>query len=666
MKSLADRKTRILFAVLCCCLHAPAAFAQTGGAPQVQQAVVAGGGGTSSTPNQRLDGTAGQSVTGTSSGGAYALSSGFWPGQLSFQIAKSSQTITFASLVDKTFGDADFVVTASASSGLPVIFTATGQCAISGNTVHLSGASSCTITASQQGDSNFNAATGVARSFQIARAATATALSSAWNQTAVGQAVSITAAITSAAGAATGAVQFKMDGADLGSPVALGAGATATFTTSGLSAGAHTVTANYLGDANFNASTGALPGGLAVGGVIEFSQPLYIVGERNGSVTITVRRTGDLTGALSVDYVTDDGRIPSVLVPCSAVTGLALELCDYTRAAGTLHFAAGEAEKTFAVLVNDDSYVEGAETVQLVLSNPGGGATLGQQSAATLQILDDAPESAGNPIEEDRNFVIQHYHDFLNREPDDAGLNFWTNEIKSCGADLQCREVKRVNISAAFFLSIEFQQTGYLVERMYKTAFGDATGSSTFPTAHQLAIPAVRLQELLRDTQEIGRGVAVLQGDWQTQLENNKRAFALGFVSRQRVAAALPPTLNAAQFVTQLDQNAGGVLSDADKAQLEGVFGGPAAITSDLSKRAQVLRAVAENETLQLREFNRAFVLMQYFGYLRRNPNDAQDTDYTGYDFWLTKLNQFQGDFVRAEMVRAFITSAEYRKRFGQ
>jgi hypothetical protein len=68
---------------------------------------------------------------------------------------------------------------------------------------------------------------------------------------------------------------------------------------------------------------------------------------------------------------------------------------------------------------------------------------------------------------------------------------------------------------------------------------------------------------------------------------------------------------------------------------------------------------------LNTQEFNRAFVLMQYFGYLRRDPNGGQDADYTGFDFWLTKLNQFNGNFVNAEMVKAFITSTEYRQRFG-
>ena len=51
--------------------------------------------------------------------------------------------------------------------------------------------------------------------------------------------------------------------------------------------------------------------------------------------------------------------------------------------------------------------------------------------------------------------------------------------------------------------------------------------------------------------------------------------------------------------------------------------------------------------------------------YLRRNPNDSQDTDYTGYEFWVNKLNQFNGNFLATEMVRAFINSTEYRQRFG-
>ena len=81
---------------------------------------------------------------------------------------------------------------------------------------------------------------------------------------------------------------------------------------------------------------------------------------------------------------------------------------------------------------------------------------------------------------------------------------------------------------------------------------------------------------------------------------------------------------------------------------------------------AGVLREVAEDADLVSAENTRALILMQYFGYLRRNPNDAQDTDYSGYDFWLTKLNQANGSFDNAQMVKAFIISLEYRQRFGQ
>jgi len=78
-----------------------------------------------------------------------------------------------------------------------------------------------------------------------------------------------------------------------------------------------------------------------------------------------------------------------------------------------------------------------------------------------------------------------------------------------------------------------------------------------------------------------------------------------------------------------------------------------------------VLRAVADDEDLRVAEFNRAFVMMQYFGYLRRNADDPQDVDFVGWKFWLDKLNQFNGNFIQAEMVKAFITSIEYRQRFG-
>jgi len=105
----------------------------------------------------------------------------------------------------------------------------------------------------------------------------------------------------------------------------------------------------------------------------------------------------------------------------------------------------------------------------------------------------------------------------------------------------------------------------------------------------------------------------------------------------------------------------------SDRAAAIAEFGA-ATNTADTTARARALRRVAENATLAQQEFNRAFVLMQYFGYLRRNPNDAPEAtrDFAGYNFWLNKLNSFNGNFISAEMVKAFLSSSEYRRRFGR
>jgi hypothetical protein len=247
-------------------------------------------------------------------------------------------------------------------------------------------------------------------------------------------------------------------------------------------------------------------------------------------------------------------------------------------------------------------------------------------------------------------FVAQHYRDFLSREPDAPGLAFWTQGIDSCSTDLVCREVKRIDTSAAFFLSIEFNETGYLVYRAYKTAYGNAPGQP---------VP-LNLAEFTPDTLNIGQNLVVNAPGWEGQLELNKQNYFNAFVSRTRFAAAFPATLTAAQFVDALNANAGQVLSAAERGALvQGLEGGTLT-------RAQVLRAVAEDADTQRQEFNRAFVLMQYFGYLRRDPNASPDADFAGYNFWLSKLDEFNGNWRAAEMVKAFISSAEYRKRFGQ
>jgi len=184
---------------------------------------------------------------------------------------------------------------------------------------------------------------------------------------------------------------------------------------------------------------------------------------------------------------------------------------------------------------------------------------------------------------------------------------------------------------------------------------------AAFPVA-DADTPPVSFEDFMRDTQEIGRGVVVGPPGWAAKLEANKQAFALAFVSRIKFRTALPAQLTPAEFVDALNARAGGVLTAAQRTALVNSL----AANNTPAGRASVLRQVAENQLLREREFRRAFVLMQYFGYLRRSPNQAPDTNLDGYLFWLTKLDQFGGDWRRAEMVRAFIESIEYRQRFGQ
>jgi N-acetylneuraminic acid mutarotase len=265
--------------------------------------------------------------------------------------------------------------------------------------------------------------------------------------------------------------------------------------------------------------------------------------------------------------------------------------------------------------------------------------------------------STVNQIDDPEFFVRQHYLDFLNRQADATGLNFWTDNITSCAFEPHCVEVKRIDTSAAFFLSIEFQQTGYLVYRIYKSSYGDMPGAP---------VP-IKLSEFLPDSQQIGQGVIVNQAGWETVLENNKQAFTAEFVQRSPFASAYPTSLTPDQFVDQLFMNAGVTPSATDRTAAINEFGS-AMTTADTAARGRALRRVAENSTLAQQDFNKAFVLMQYFGYLRRNPNDPPEPnlDFAGYNFWLTKLNQFNGNFRNADMVKAFILSIEYRQRFGQ
>jgi hypothetical protein len=162
----------------------------------------------------------------------------------------------------------------------------------------------------------------------------------------------------------------------------------------------------------------------------------------------------------------------------------------------------------------------------------------------------------------------------------------------------------------------------------------------------------------------VQRGVVVGQGNWQQTLNDNRDAFMKDFVTRAEFVGLYPMTDTPAQYVDKLYLHAGITPASSERASAIAEFGS-ATTAVDAGSRGRALLDVTQDAAFQQREMNRSFVQMEYFGYLRRNPNDAPDGDFVGYNFWLAKLNQFNGNFVNAEMVKAFITSDEYRRRFG-
>lgn len=369
---------------------------------------------------------------------------------------------------------------------------------------------------------------------------------------------------------------------------------------------------------------------------IQFGQSTYSTFEDCTAVTVTVAREGDTSNAVSVDYATQSGT--------------ANDRADFNTAIGTLTFAPGETAKAFDILISEDSFSEGTESFIIALSNATG-AALGLPATATIQIFDDSSEPTANPIDIADDFVCQHYHDFLNREDDSSGLAFWTNNITSCGADADCIQRKRVDTSAAFFISIEFQETGGFVIRVQRAAFGKKS---------EEAASRITYNQFIRDARQVGDGVVVGQPGFDVRLGANEQTYASQVVTSAAFINRYPLAQTADQYVDALFASAGATPINTERQDAINAFG-----AGGTAGRTAALRSVSDSNSVGQAEFTATFVLMQYFGYLRRDPTDAPDNNDNGYQFWLTKLNNFNGDFRRADMVKAFITSGEYRSRFG-
>ncbi|HZH30165.1 MAG TPA: PQQ-dependent sugar dehydrogenase [Pyrinomonadaceae bacterium] len=370
--------------------------------------------------------------------------------------------------------------------------------------------------------------------------------------------------------------------------------------------------------------------------MVGFSETTIQVTESNASVAVSVIRGGDASGTATVEYRTVDDP---AAVPCDPTVrrpdntpypqGAAYARCDYATVAGTLTFAPGESQKIFTVPLIDDGHDEPTETLQLELRNPAG-TTLGTQNTATLAIVDNDDANAPNPIYDSFNtdfFVRQQYLDFLSREPDADGREAWLRVLRNCSDVNQNPACDRVTVSSSFFRSQEFQLKGYFVYLFYKISLG--------------RIP--RYDEIVPD-------MASVTGATPAEVFAKRDAFANEWLARTEFKTRYPDTLTHAEYVDRL-LFSGGVTTINRAALIDDLRAGR-------RTRAEILRAVVEDPGVYAKEFNEAFVAMQYFGYLRRDP-DAE-----GYRNWLNYLNANPNDF--RTMVRGFLYSTEYLLRFGK
>lgn len=384
----------------------------------------------------------------------------------------------------------------------------------------------------------------------------------------------------------------------------------------------------------------------AVSTTLQFDAANYNVSEGCAAAVLTVSRTGATTGTNTVDFVSSDGT--------------ALQRFDYSIASGTLSFAAGETSKTLRVLTTEDASLEGSENLTVTLSNVTGNAALGPQSSATVTINDNdtVTPPATQPIDDTGTFVCQHYHDFLSREPDTGGFDFWTGQISQCGSDQTCVRNKRLDVSNAFFFELEFQQTGAYTYRLYREAFGN---SQPFPNpipdpAHPGEENKVPLYlPFMKDRARVRGGPQLAQ----LQLD-----LANAFVQRPEFTAKYAPSLSGPAFVDAVLATISdiGVDLGTQRQALIDQFntGGRGAVIYRLADDNAQANPI-NNRAFIDAEYNRAFVYTQYAGYLRRNA------DMAGFLFWLDQINHgpLRSGETQHAMVCSFITSGEYQQRFS-
>jgi len=287
--------------------------------------------------------------------------------------------------------------------------------------------------------------------------------------------------------------------------------------------------------------------------------------------------------------------------------------------------------------------VEGLETSGFYTVTPGRANFVFAPASRSFSLVGDRTDAVftgagieadnANPLESAEYFVRQQYLDFLNREPEQAGLDFWSGQLRACGTNEDCIRERRLDVSAAFFISQEFSDSGLYLYDLYQGALGRRPDYVEYAADRRLVVGGAHL-------------------------EADKAAFAQSFVERAEFTTQYPLTMNGEVFVDALLRRAGqtsGLDLNGERARLLALYetGGTAT-----ESRSLVLRNVVEAEQFKQTQYNAGFVLSEYFSYLGRNP------DSVGYRFWLGVLNSGDGQNYRG-MVCSFVTSAEYQRRFA-
>ena len=364
---------------------------------------------------------------------------------------------------------------------------------------------------------------------------------------------------------------------------------------------------------------------------VRFATPVFVVIERDPRATVRLTRI-NADVPVFVEFTTVDDP---AAVPCSTANATAYARCDYASTVETILFERGEFEKIITIPIFDDTHVEGTERFQLRIDIPGpGGITLSASGA--VQIQDEDSAGALNPINNHAFFVRQQYLDFLGREPEASGLQAWLNVLNNCAnafnhdaASLSAL-CDRNLVSSSFFRSPEFGSRGLFVYKYYAATLGRAP----------------QYEELIGDMRRISGATA-------EETEARRFGFVNLWADRAEFKPRYPATLTDAEFVDKLIETAGVTLTGATTR--ESLI---ADLQSRTKTRAEVARDFVEHPSVDAKFFNPAFVATQYFGYLRRTPEEP------GYTNWLTYLNANPTDFYT--MVNGFLYSREYELRFGQ